>query len=365
MRRLQVHIIGCAGIPARYGGFETLASHLVKESYNANSGVAWTVYAESKNSAATSYYGAQITRLPLRANGISSIAYDFFSLMLAGVRRADVVIILGVSGGIFIPFVKWLFKFRVVINPDGIEHRREKWGWLARKFLLISESKAVRAADSIVADNAEIGSYIFETYKKPSTLIAYGGLRPIDGENKLGLIKGMVDSNYALGICRIEPENNVEIIIESFCDVDAEISLVLVGNWRSSLYARQIYNRYAHHPNINLVGPFYKLEMVDALRSCACLYVHGHSAGGTNPSLVEAMHYRLPVIAWDCSFNRSTMKERGHYFETANQLAALVLEFHTDSASFEEEATALEALAEEEYSWDKIHDKYVDLVNSV
>lgn len=362
---MQVHIIGCAGIPARYGGFETLASHLVQESFSVNSGVAWTVYAESSNSAANSYYGAQITRLPLKANGISSVAYDFLSLMLAGIRKADVVIILGVSGGIFIPLVKWLFKFKVVVNPDGIEHRRAKWGWLARKFLLFSELKAVRAADSIVADNAEIGSYILETYDKPSTLIAYGGLRPIDGENKFNLVRSLIDSNYALGICRIEPENNVEIIIEAFCDVGAEIPLVLVGNWRSSSYARQIYKRYSNHPNINLVGPFYDLVMVDALRSCACLYIHGHSAGGTNPSLVEAMHYRLPVLAWDCNFNRSTMHGRGHYFKTATQLVGLLSGFHKNRASFEAEARELEVLAEDVYSWSNIHDKYVLLVNSV
>lgn len=362
---LNVHIIGCAGVPANYGGFETLADQLIQESHAEQTDVSWTVYSESSAPDIRWYLGARIKRLPFRANGLSSILYDACSLVLAAFYKADIVLILGVSGGLFIPIARFFFKYKVVLNPDGIEHRREKWGWFAQKFLLLSESIAIAAADEIIADNKEIKLYVAEKYGRKTQEIAYGGLRPSDSKDKFDRIRDQVRPGYALSICRIEPENNIEILIRPFLDDRAPLPLLIIGNWQGSDYSRAIFRRFENHDNITLLGPIYSPELIDAFRSCASLYLHGHSAGGTNPSLVEAMHYRLPILAWDCGFNRATMQGRGYYFSTSAQLSDCLDTYLTQRDEFNKEAAALEAIAIKNYSWKHIHERYISLLNSM
>lgn len=170
----QVAIIGTQGVPARYGGFESLVENIIGE--NCPADIHYTVFCSSKDlsSRDSSYKGCSLKYIPLHANGSQSIPYDIISLCKA-VRGYDVVLVLGVSGCSFLPIFRLFFRKRLIINIDGLEHRRDKWGRVARWILRFSESMAVRYADVVISDNKGIQDYVRETYHKESALIAYGG----------------------------------------------------------------------------------------------------------------------------------------------------------------------------------------------
>lgn len=171
----KVAVIGTVGVPAKYGGFETLVENLIGECCSED--VDYTVFCSGKAypTRLKTYKNARLEYVPLHANGMQSIPYDIWSLIRTVGRGYDVVLILGVSGCLFLPLYRLLFRKRIVVNIDGLEHRRDKWGKWARKFLRLSERIAVKFADVVVADNKVIRDYVTETYRKPSVLIAYGG----------------------------------------------------------------------------------------------------------------------------------------------------------------------------------------------
>jgi hypothetical protein len=170
--RKAVSIIGTVGIPANYGGFETLTEHLV---LNADENIVYTVYCSSKayKENSKTYYGAQLKYINLKANGYQSVLYDVFSLFKS--RKSDVILVLGTSGCIILPLLKKISKSKIIVNVDGVEWRRNKWNFLIKKFLKISEKIAIKYADEIVADNQGICDLLHDNYNVNSELIAYGG----------------------------------------------------------------------------------------------------------------------------------------------------------------------------------------------
>lgn len=312
----QVAIIGTQGVPARYGGFESLVENIIGE--NCPADIHYTVFCSSKDlsSRDSSYKGCSLKYIPLHANGSQSIPYDIISLCKA-IRGYDVVLVLGVSGCSFLPIFRLFFRKRLIINIDGLEHRRDKWGRVARWILRFSESMAVRYADVVISDNKGIQDYVRETYHKESALIAYGGdhvWRNLSKETQQKYLDqyGLKPGEYAITVCRIEPENNCHITLEAFAH--SKKRLVFIGNWNHSEYARNLKERYNTYPNISCLDAIYDLDVLYALRSNAGFYVHGHSAGGTNPSLVEAMFFGCPILAYDVVYNRETTQGQAYYF---------------------------------------------------
>ena len=320
---MKLFIVGCAGIPASYGGFETLAENLVLYRERHELAVDVTVFCSGKGEDAKEpeFHGARLAYVPLPANGVASIAYDAWSLLLAVWRGADTVLVLGVSGAVALPLVRCLGRTRVVTNIDGIEWRRAKWGWLARNVLRMSEWLAVRCSHVVVADNQGVAEHVAQHYGAPCTVIAYGGDHAIESARRPYPVT--LPARYALALCRIEPENNVEMILEAFSRQPA-LPLVFVGNWKASIFGQAMRDRYQGHGHLVLADPEYDAGALRTLREGASLYVHGHSAGGTNPSLVEMMHFGVPVVAFDCVFNRYTTQGQASYFADVGGLMAAV-----------------------------------------
>ena len=171
---MKVAIIGTVGVPANYGGFETLVEQLVR--HNSSDEIQYAVYCSKKSydEERWVYHGAKTEYVGLNANGMQSIPYDILSLVKAA-RNSDVILVLGVSGCAFLPIFRLFSKKKLVINIDGLEHRRDKWNKWARRFLKFSEKQAVKYGDVIITDNKGITDYVMEEYGKPSELIAYGG----------------------------------------------------------------------------------------------------------------------------------------------------------------------------------------------
>lgn len=353
---MNVAIVGTQGVPAKYGGFESLVENIIGE--NCPSDVKYTIFCSSRDMPSTipEHKGAILKYVSLHANGIHSIPYDILSLCRV-LRGYDVVLILGVSGCFFLPIFRLMSKSKVIVNIDGLEHRRAKWGKLARWVLRNSESVAVKCADVIVADNKGIQDYITETYGRDSVLIAYGGdhvHRNVSDDTmnmileKYGINKG----EYAITVCRIEPENNSHIILDAFSKTNRP--LVFIGNWNHSEWSKALRAKYENCANIHILDAIYELDTLYTLRSNAGLYIHGHSAGGTNPSLVEAMHFGMPIIACDVVYNRETTENKAYYFGTAEELISFISRCDLQGEQMKE-------IANRRYTWKHISEQYCKL----
>ena len=352
----RVAIIGTQGVPANYGGFETLVENILGE--HCSDDIEYTVYCSSKDmpERLDSYKGAKLKYISWRANGVQSILYDI-AAMIRSIRGYDTILVLGVSGCTFLPIFKLFSRAKVIVNIDGLEHRRDKWTRAVRKFLLLSEVIAVKSAHTIIADNKGIADYVDWRYKKEAKLIAYGDDHALcnvanDKQQEILAHYGLEKGNYSISVCRIEPENNCHITLDAFANSGKP--LVFVGNWKRSEYSRQLKDKYGKYPNIKLIDSIYDLDILYTLRSNAQYYIHGHSAGGTNPSLVEAMFLGRPVLAYDVVYNRETTHQKAHFWQNSNELQRLV---ERNDLTGDD----IKKVAQECYTWEKIAKQYEEL----
>lgn len=357
---MKVAIIGTVGVPANYGGFETLVEQLVR--HNQSEDLQYAVYCSKRsyNDERWVYHGAKTVYVGFNANGMQSIPYDILSLIKAS-RKSDVVLVLGVSGCAFLPVYRLFSKKKLVINIDGLEHRRDKWNKWVRKFLKFSEKQAVKYGDVIVTDNKGITDYVQEEYGKSSELIAYGGdhvLMDVTEEEQDSILKEyeLKKNSYSLGICRIEPENNVHTILEAY-EKSPDKQLVFIGNWQKSEYGRNLFEKYKDCPHIELLSAVYDLKKLYALRNNCSLYIHGHSAGGTNPSLVEAMFFAKPIIAFDCVYNRESTENKASYFKNSKELISIL----NNSPEKLTSGSDMLEIARRRYTWATIARQYESL----
>jgi glycosyltransferase involved in cell wall biosynthesis len=355
---MNVHIIGAVGIPAKYGGFETLAENLTDRSAQSHE---FSVYCSTKAHLRNlkRHNSARLIRVPLQANGIQSIPYDILSMLHAS-RKADVLLILGVSGCSFLPVFRLFFRRKIIVNIDGLEWKRAKWSGPARSFLKYSEKMAVRHADVVVADSHVLVEYVRKEYGKEAVFIPYGGDHakkvPIADETRE--IFPFVNSPYAFKVCRIEPENNVRLILEAFRGCSG-LTLAVAGNWQTSAYGRGLRREFENCQNIFMLDPIYEQNLLNQLRGNCVLYVHGHSAGGTNPSLVEAMHLGLPIAAYDVNYNRETTNHQALNFSDTAGLKSIIEDLNTEQ--MDRVGVAMAAYARKHYTWDIVSQAYADL----
>jgi glycosyltransferase involved in cell wall biosynthesis len=357
----KVAIIGTAGVPARYGGFETLAHQLVT---NLNNEFELHVYCSNtyyKKEERVKYWNkARLFYVPLNANGMQSIFYDIVTIIHA-LFYADALIVLGVSGGIMIPFIKLFTNKKIIVNIDGLEWKRDKWNYFIRKYLKLSEFLAVKFSDADITDNAAIKKYTAFNYKTLSYLIEYGAdhTQRVEIEEEDFIKYPFLGNSYAFKVCRIEPENNVHIVISAFAQMP-EHKLVMVGNWNASEYGKQLKEKYQNTANILLLDPIYHQRTIDLLRSNCLMYVHGHSAGGTNPSLVEAMFLGNAVIAFNVSYNIATTENKAVYFKDEAELIALITQLTKEQ--IKANAVRMKEIADRRYTWREIASKYANLI---
>lgn len=356
---MKVAIIGTQGVPAQYGGFETLVENLIGR--NCPSDIQYTVFCSGKDyqTRLNFYNGAILKYIPFKANGIQSIPYDIYSFIKV-LWGYDVVLVLGVSGCVFLPVFRLFYKGNIIVNIDGLEHRRGKWGKLTKRFLRFSEYMAVKFANTIVVDNKGIQEYVAATYRKNSTLIEYGGdhaFREVPGEAQTNILHhyGITEKNYALALCRIEPENNCHMILEAFARTKHPI--VFVGNWDISKYSADLKQQYSGYPNIFFIHSLYDLDSLYTLRTHCKFYMHGHSAGGTNPSLVEAMYLGAPIVSFEVNYNRETTENEAVFFSTVKELESIIQ--NIDSYNLLSLGNIMKIIAEKRYTWHTIAKKYV------
>lgn len=349
---MKLAIVGSVGVPASYGGFETLVEHLIGDGEHE-----YTVYCSGVHykERLPSYKGAELVYIPISANGPASFFYDMFSLVHGIFSGHKQFLILGTSGASLIPLVRILRpSVRIVANIDGVEWRRQKWRGIAKRFLKFSEHMAVRYAHVVVADNEAISDYVSINYDRQSETIAYGGDHALVELQDISAYADLdIERSYSLSLCRIEPENNVHVILQAFAESGEE--LVFIGNWQATDYGKKLLVKYSKFANLRLLNPIYDVETLCAYRTYCRAYIHGHSAGGTNPSLVEVMHFAKPVIAFNCGYNRASMEGQGAYFKDAEELKHRVAEVKNGLDP------TMREIALRKYSWDIVKQKYLSL----
>lgn len=365
---LKLAIIGSAGVPARYGGFETLADQLGSRLGNLFRTHIYCSRKQYRRDERTRFYNqVRLHYLPFSANGIQSIFYDIFSINHA-LLYADVLLVLGISGGLIFPFLRWFTRKKIIVHVDGMEWKRGKWKFPARKMLKISESIAVKYAHDVITDNIAIRDYILTEYNRTGHLIRYGADHVIslppdrEAEKKFSFLRsGNPDSpGYTFTVCRIEPENNIHMILEAYRKVQTR-TIVVAGNWESSPYGRKLRERFLKYENMFLVDPIYDQKRLDMLRSNCAVYIHGHSSGGTNPSLAEAMYLGLPIMAHKNEYNLSTTENQAVYFSNSDELVEIIE--NTSHEEFSSTGKKMDKIAKQKFIWKDVVASYIALIS--
>ncbi|WP_296220376.1 DUF1972 domain-containing protein [uncultured Sphingomonas sp.] len=351
-----IPLVGTVGVPARYGGFETLAEQLCR--HVSAKDVQFVVYCERsayrEDERSADFAGHRRIFLPLRANGVASMFHDALALIDAVFRRnADQVFIFGYSGAWILPVLKLLRpRVRYIVNVDGMEWRRDKFSTPARLLLKALEWCAARTASVVIADNNALAGLFRARYHSEPVVIAYGGDHTV--LPAAPTVSNTAPQGHYLAIARIEPENNTETIIQG-C-IAADVPLVFIGNWKANAYGLALRERYGNAAGITLLDPIYGQADLAPWRAGAIGYIHGHSVGGTNPSLVEALFHTRRMVSFDCAFNRATLSGAGGYFTDADDLAALLRDGLPPID--DDELATLRAT----YRWDAIAARYLSLL---
>ena len=324
----KVAIIGTNGLPAKYGGFETLANFLVENLNKEHNELIVYCSKTSKEERLLTYNGAKLIYFPFKANGWQSMIYDFVTIVHAFFTASD-LIILGFSGAFAFPLNK-IFKKNIIFNIGGIEWQKVRGSKLTSKIEVLikkyMEKICVKNSNAIIIDNEHFKNYIKTTYNKEPILAEYGGDHAENIMINDSLLKkySFLKSNYALSVSRAQDDMNIHIIIEAY-KKNKNQKIVIVSNWNISDYGKELYkDNHNKYDNIILLGAIYDHLEINAIRSNCNLYIHSHSLCGTAPSLVEAMSLNLAVICFDVPTNRFTTENKSLYFNNSDSLAELI-----------------------------------------
>ena len=356
---LRIALVGTRGVPARYGGFETCVEEVGRRLAAAGHDV--VVYCRASgpdDERPAEYLGMRLVHLPaVRHRVMETLSHTGLSVLHLLVNRTDAVIVFNAANAPFLPLLR-LARLPVATHVDGLEWQRAKWGGGGRRYYRAVEALAVRWSDALIADAAGIGDYYRERFDADTVQIAYGA--PIgDGSTaRLGELDLEPDC-YHLVVARFEPENHVDVAVEGYAASAARLPLVVVG---TAPYADEYIARVhaLADERVRFLGAVWDQGLLDQLYTGARTYLHGHSVGGTNPSLLRAIGAGAATIAWDVTFNREVLGEPGAYFSTAGDLSSLIEDAESDPDAWHGRGAALLARARE-YDWDDVAARYETL----
>jgi rhamnosyltransferase len=283
---------------------------------------------------------------------------------------------LGYGAGLFF-FIPKIFRKKLVVNVDGLEWKREKFNRLEKFILLTSERAAVRFADVIVADSREIKKYIERRYKKKAVYITNGVDAPqvekwdeqkLSGQGCLKENTALLPNGYWLAVARLEPENNIHVIVQAFLKSHSKRKLIIIGNFSSKKYQNRVLSLLKENDagqRVILTGAIYDLSVLNMLRQNCFAYIHGHSVGGTNPALLEAMSMKSLIVAHDNEFNREVGEQTMFYFRNAVDLAAKIEGIENKPDSFADLKEAAYSRVLSNYSWTDIVREYDKLFTDI
>ena len=359
---MKIAFISTRGIPNNYGGFEQFAEYIsVGLAYSPN----FHPYQESE------YKGVRIKHIyspeTWMGSSVGSFFYDFSSLKDA-LKKEDFDIIYEAGYTSIIPAYIWFnVKKRkrpiFTTNMDGLENKRSKFSPMVRRFLDWEEKMAVKYSHYLIADNMGIHDYYKEKYGKESKFLAYGADIHNDFNETYLKEFGLRPEEYYILIARLEPENNIVMAIEGYLHSkeNGHRPLIVVGKTNTP-HGKELVAKYGNEPNVKFVGGIYDFKKLDSVRHFSRAYFHGHSVGGTNPSLLEAMAAGCFVLAHDNIFNRAVLKDNALYYPSAEKVTEFLNNMDDITGKYKKVYTSANIeVIRNEYSWEHLvdeHEKY-------
>jgi glycosyltransferase involved in cell wall biosynthesis len=346
--------MGTRGVPARYGGFETAVEEVGRRLADLGHDV--VVYCREPGDA--SYLGMQrVVVRSLKKKVAETLSSTALATAHAVRHRPDVVVLFNAANAPLLPALK-LARLPVATHVDGLEWKRAKWSGNGRRYYRAAEALAVRWSDALIADAAGIADYYRAEFGAATEQIAYGAPLLADPGDDLLAGEGLAAGEFHLVVARFEPENHVVEIVSGYRASAATRPLVVVGSAPySDDYTARIEAAAAGDGRIRLVGGVWDQRLLDQLYAGALTYLHGHSVGGTNPSLLRAMGAGTATLAWDVGFNREVLGSSGRFFDSPAALAALLDAAEADPAAVAERA-ALARVEAGRYDWDDVAKAY-------
>ncbi|MCJ0700454.1 glycosyltransferase [Frigoribacterium faeni] len=356
MGKRSVAIIGTRGYPSYYGGFETAVRHLAP--FLADQGWNVTVYGR-KNATADAEADPRIRRRVtpgIESKSVSTLSYGLTSMLDAAVRKPDVALVMNVANGFFLPALR-VRGIPTLVNVDGIEWDREKWGATAKRMFLAGAKATAKHADQLVFDAEAIGDRWRRDFSvKSGVFIPYGG----DDPGELPVEPGLEHGSYVLAVARFVPENTIEEFLEASSQLARETKVVLVG---STGYGGELDERAQQlaerEPNFLWLGHLKDDRRLNSLWQHAGAYFHGHSVGGTNPALVQAMACGAPIVARDTIYNREVLGTAAVFVEpTPSEITTGIRRLLTDPARQATLGAEARQRAAQAYSWHGVNSAY-------
>jgi glycosyltransferase involved in cell wall biosynthesis len=349
-------------VPARYGGFETAVEEIGRRLADAGHEV--TVYCRGERHPEREYLGMRLVHLPaLKKKVAETLTHTGLSVLHASGRRLtgrgpDVALVFNAANAPLLPVLRAM-RIPVATHVDGLEWKRAKWSGAGRRYYRTAESLSVRWSDALIADARGIQDYYTERFGADSVCIAYGA--PILASTDTGKLAaaGYEPGGFHLVVARFEPENHVHLAVEGYRRSGAAKPLVVVGSAPyADAYTSEVKELAGGDPRIRFLGGVWDQDLLDALYAGALTYLHGHSVGGTNPSLLRAMGAGASVVAYDVNFNREVLGEAGRFFGDAESLAARLDEAEADPGRAADLGEAARKRAAERYVWDDVAAAY-------
>lgn len=356
---MHVAMIGTRGVPAAYGGFETAVEEIGRRLVQRGHRVTVYTRPDDRDTAPREYLGMRLVPLPaVHSKALETLTHTGLSVgHVVGQDRPDAAFLFNAANALYLPALR-ARKIPVATHVDGLEWKRTKWGGGGRRFYRVSESLAVRYSDALIADAAGIADYYQEEFGATTDLIAYGA--PILMEKNPALLPaGLAPGEFHLVVARFEPENHVLEAVEGYVDSPARKPLVVVGGAPfAAEYTQKIHAAAGGDERLLFLGPVYDQEALDSLYFHALTYVHGHSVGGTNPSLLRAMGAGTATTAFDVDFNREVLGSDGRYFARPGDIAQHIGESENDVEASMLRGARSRDRAAQRYRWDDVAHQY-------
>jgi glycosyltransferase involved in cell wall biosynthesis len=356
---MKIALLGTRGVPNYYGGFEQFAEfftvYLVEKGHE--------VYCYNSHDHPFQekiFRGVNIIHQydpEFKLGTFGQFIYDYNCIMDSRKRDFDIILQLGYTSNSI-----WHFflpkKSIIVTNMDGLEWKRTKYSKPVQQFLKFAERLAATNSDFLVSDSLGIQKFLRYKYDKESTYIAYGA-HPFESPDESVLKEYQVEKgNYNLIMARFEPENNLDMVLEGVAMCENKTEILVIGKHQTK-YGEYLKNKFKSHSNIRFIGGLYNLEHLNNLRYFSNLYFHGHSVGGTNPSLLEAMASRALVIAHNNDFNKGILKENSFYFSNSIEVKNILNSIKKND-NLRIVQNNFDAIVSE-FNWEKINGEYLQL----
>lgn len=354
---MKIGILGTRGIPNHYGGFEQFAEYFSEYAVSRNHEV--YVYNSHNHPYKEIFFkGVHLIHCydPEQKIGTAGqFIYDLNCIRDARKRNFDIILQLGYTSSSL-----WYSlhpKNAIIItNMDGLEWKRTKYSKKVQNALKIAEKWAVKKSDYLISDSLGIQKYIFEKYKKNSCYIAYGAHNFSNPNEEILNDFQVKREEYNMIMARMEPENNIDMVLEGVTLSKTEKPILVIGNYETK-YGNYLKNKFKNDNRIRFIGAVYNLEYLNNLRYFSNIYFHGHTVGGTNPSLLEAMASQALIVAHDNDFNKGVLKENAFYFSSKNDVEKILDTIKkNDNLQFvENNYNAID----KSFNWEKINEQYL------